>query len=128
MVGMLPSQMPVVTRPPVVLRAFRDDDVGLVQSVAGDPLIPLITTVPASGEPPPGRIRVTDGTLQAITRRAGRGIDEAIRHAIPAPDQARRVAGLLEELAALLLCHPEGHSLPLDHRQRARGARRKHSS
>ena len=41
--------MPVITRPPVALRAFRDEDVGLVQSVAGDPLIPLITTVPASG-------------------------------------------------------------------------------
>lgn len=47
---MLPSQMPVLTHPPVVLRAFRDEDVGLVQSVAGDPLIPLITTVPASGD------------------------------------------------------------------------------
>jgi ribosomal-protein-alanine N-acetyltransferase len=50
MVGMLPSQMPVLTRRPVVLRAFRDEDVGLVQSVGGDPLIPLITTVPASGD------------------------------------------------------------------------------
>jgi len=50
MVGMLPSQMPVLTHPPVVLRAFRDKDVGLVRSVAGDPLIPLITTVPASGD------------------------------------------------------------------------------
>ena len=48
MAGMLPAQMPVLTRPPVVLRAFRDEDVGLVQSVTGDPLIPLITTVPAS--------------------------------------------------------------------------------
>lgn len=41
--------MPVITRPPVVLRTFRDEDVGLVQSVASDPLIPLITTVPATG-------------------------------------------------------------------------------
>jgi uncharacterized protein YndB with AHSA1/START domain len=32
--------MPVITRPPVVLRAFRDEDAGFVQSVAGDPLIP----------------------------------------------------------------------------------------
>jgi [ribosomal protein S5]-alanine N-acetyltransferase len=45
----LPREMPVITLPPVTLRAFRDEDVGLVQSVAGDPLIPLITTVPASG-------------------------------------------------------------------------------
>ena len=47
---MLPTEMPVLTRPPVVLRAFRAEDVGLVQSVAGDALIPLITTVPASGD------------------------------------------------------------------------------
>jgi [ribosomal protein S5]-alanine N-acetyltransferase len=45
----LPGEMPVITRPPVELRAFRDEDVRLVQSVASDPLIPLITTVPASG-------------------------------------------------------------------------------
>lgn len=46
---MLPQEMPVITRPPIVLRAFRGQDAGLVQSVAGDALIPLITTVPASG-------------------------------------------------------------------------------
>ena len=46
---MLPAEMPVITRPPVVLRPFGDEDVGLVQSVGADPLIPLITTVPASG-------------------------------------------------------------------------------
>lgn len=32
-----------------MLRAFVNDDVDLVRSVARDPLIPLITTVPASG-------------------------------------------------------------------------------
>jgi ribosomal-protein-alanine N-acetyltransferase len=47
---MLPTTMPVITRPPVMLRPFRDQDAGLVQSVASDPLIPLITTVPASGD------------------------------------------------------------------------------
>lgn len=31
------------------LRPFRSDDIPLVQSVAGDPLIPLITTVPTRG-------------------------------------------------------------------------------
>jgi len=41
--------MPVLTRSPVVLRPFTEADVGLVQSVADDPLIPLITTVPTSG-------------------------------------------------------------------------------
>jgi RimJ/RimL family protein N-acetyltransferase len=45
----LPGEMPVITRPPIVLRTFRDEDLGLVRSVASDPLIPLITTVPASG-------------------------------------------------------------------------------
>ena len=47
---MLPAEMPVITHPPIVLRPFRLEDAGLVQSVAGDPLIPLITTVPASGD------------------------------------------------------------------------------
>src|SRR5260221_14280306 len=47
---MLPAEMPVITRPPIVLRAFRGEDAGLIQSVAGDALIPLITTVPASGD------------------------------------------------------------------------------
>lgn len=47
---MLPQQMPVIAHPPVVLRAFRDNDAGVVQSVAGDALIPLITTVPTSGD------------------------------------------------------------------------------
>jgi [ribosomal protein S5]-alanine N-acetyltransferase len=42
-------EMPVLTRSPVVLRAFTADDVDLVRSVATDPLIPLITTVPTSG-------------------------------------------------------------------------------
>jgi [ribosomal protein S5]-alanine N-acetyltransferase len=50
MAGMLPIEMPVITRPPIVLRAFRGEDAGLIQSVAGDALIPLITSVPASGD------------------------------------------------------------------------------
>jgi RimJ/RimL family protein N-acetyltransferase len=47
--GMLPAQLPVLTHEPVRLRAFREADVDLVLSVAGDPLIPLITTVPITG-------------------------------------------------------------------------------
>jgi hypothetical protein len=47
---MLPAELPVITRLPVVLRPFRFEDAALVQSVAIDPLIPLITTVPASGD------------------------------------------------------------------------------
>jgi len=49
MASMLPRRTPVIRRPPVVLRAFRDSDAALIQSVAADPLIPLITSVPASG-------------------------------------------------------------------------------
>ena len=47
---MLPSEIPVLVSPPVALRPFREQDISLVQSVAGDPLIPLITTVPASDD------------------------------------------------------------------------------
>lgn len=46
---MLPTVMPVLHSGSVVLRAFEDRDVVLVQSVADDDLIPLITTVPPSG-------------------------------------------------------------------------------
>jgi [ribosomal protein S5]-alanine N-acetyltransferase len=46
---MMPTEMPVLAAPPVILREFRAADAGLVQSVAGDPLIPLITTVPVTG-------------------------------------------------------------------------------
>ena len=41
--------MPVIEHAPVVLREFRDSDIGVVLSAATDPLIPLITTVPANG-------------------------------------------------------------------------------
>jgi len=44
--------MPVLLRPPVVLRAFVDSDADLVRSVAEDPVIPLVTTVPTSGTRP----------------------------------------------------------------------------
>lgn len=46
---MLPPEVPVLDGGPVRLRPFRDADAALVVSVAGDPLIPLITTVPTSG-------------------------------------------------------------------------------
>jgi [ribosomal protein S5]-alanine N-acetyltransferase len=52
---MWPAELPVILHPPIVLRAFGDADVGLVQSVATDALIPLITTVPASGNPDDAR-------------------------------------------------------------------------
>ncbi len=46
---MMPTDMPVLSRSPVRLRAFADTDTGLVRSMAGDPYVPLITTVPTSG-------------------------------------------------------------------------------
>jgi ribosomal-protein-alanine N-acetyltransferase len=48
--SMMPTEMPVLAAPPVILREFRDADAALVQSVADDPLIPLITTVPVTGD------------------------------------------------------------------------------
>ncbi|MBO1765586.1 GNAT family protein [Allobranchiibius sp. GilTou38] len=45
----LPSAIPRLAHPPVTLRAFERRDAPLIASVADDPLIPLITTVPASG-------------------------------------------------------------------------------
>lgn len=48
---MLPKLMPRLEYGSVVLRAFESRDAPLVQSVAGDPQIPLITTVPTSGTP-----------------------------------------------------------------------------
>lgn len=47
---MLPTRMPRLEQSAVVLRAFEDRDVELILSVADDPLIPLITTVPTSGD------------------------------------------------------------------------------
>lgn len=67
---MLPQEMPVLTRPPVVLRAFRHSDADLVQSVASDALIPLITTVPASGDPGDARAYV-DRQHDRLTSGAG---------------------------------------------------------
>ncbi len=46
---MLPSSMPTLTSPLVVLRPFERRDAALVAAAAGDPLVPLITTVPSSG-------------------------------------------------------------------------------
>lgn len=46
---MLPPVLPTLDGDAVHLRPFRDSDGPLVASVATDPLIPLITTVPTSG-------------------------------------------------------------------------------
>ncbi|BEL04547.1 GNAT family protein [Actinoplanes sichuanensis] len=46
---MLPSEMPILSLGPIRLRPFREADAEAVMSVAADPLIPLITSVPVSG-------------------------------------------------------------------------------
>jgi ribosomal-protein-alanine N-acetyltransferase len=45
----LPGHLPVLERLPVRLRSFQAEDMELVVSVADDPLIPLVTSVPVSG-------------------------------------------------------------------------------
>jgi ribosomal-protein-alanine N-acetyltransferase len=77
--GVLPTELPVLVREPVRLRAFRETDVGLVVSVAADPLIPLITTVPATG--------AREDALAYITRQherlsSGAGYSFAICEAV----------------------------------------------
>lgn len=49
------------------------------------------------------RVSVTDSALGAITRRAARGIDDALRNAVGDRTRARRATELLAELADLLL-------------------------
>jgi RimJ/RimL family protein N-acetyltransferase len=46
---MLPDVLPALRASTVTLRAFEQRDAPLIQSVASDDLIPLITTVPTSG-------------------------------------------------------------------------------
>ncbi|MDR6508121.1 GNAT family protein [Arthrobacter oryzae] len=46
---MNPLEQPVLAAFPYRLRPFSTDDVAVIQEVSEDPLIPLITTVPASG-------------------------------------------------------------------------------
>jgi hypothetical protein len=54
-------------------------------------------TDPSNGRRTPGAppVRIADGALQAIIRRAARGIDQVIGHTIGDPGQARRTIELL---------------------------------
>lgn len=75
---MMPTTLPRIVRPPVLLRPFEDTDADVVRSVADDPLIPHITTVPATGS--------TRDALAYIARQHGRlrdgqGYSFAIAHA-----------------------------------------------
>ncbi|WP_312718499.1 GNAT family protein [Mobilicoccus sp.] len=80
---MLPDAIPTLTGHGVVLRPFAEADAPLVQSVADDPLIPLITTVPTTG--------TREDALAYIARqhdrlRTGAGYSFAI--ADPSTDEA----------------------------------------
>ena len=48
---MLPDHVPVLDHGPVRLRPWRASDAALIASVASDPLIPLITSVPTVASP-----------------------------------------------------------------------------
>src|SRR5699024_2961134 len=61
---MMPTRLPRILRSPVLLRPFEEADADLVRSVADDPLIPLITTVPTTGS--------TRDTLAYIGRQHAR--------------------------------------------------------
>jgi DNA-binding MarR family transcriptional regulator len=49
------------------------------------------------------RVRATEQTINAISRRATRRIDDALAGAVADPGTTRRVTALLDELAQLLL-------------------------
>jgi ribosomal-protein-alanine N-acetyltransferase len=86
---MLPTEMPVLSLGPIRLRPFRDADAATVMSVAADPLVPLITTVPVSG-------RRTDA-LAFIRRQQERlpsGVGYSFAIAEAAEDQAVGQIGL----------------------------------
>lgn len=65
---MLPAVVPVIEKDPVRLRPWERRDAPLVQSVASDPLIPLITTVPTSNDQ-----AGVEGYLQRQHRRLTEG-------------------------------------------------------
>jgi [ribosomal protein S5]-alanine N-acetyltransferase len=88
-VGALPGRLPVLTYEHVRVRGFRESDVDLVVSVASDPLIPLITTVPATGS--------RDDALAYIARQHDRltsGVGCSFAIADAATDEAVGQIGL----------------------------------
>jgi RimJ/RimL family protein N-acetyltransferase len=81
--------MPRLADGDVVLRPFEVRDAPLVQSVAGDPLIPLITTVPTSGTLPEA-LSFIERQHERLT--SGAGYSFAV--ADPGTDQAVGQIGL----------------------------------
>ena len=86
---MLPKQLPVLVHGQVRLRAFRETDVEVVLSAGGDPLIPQITTVPASG-----RREDALAYIQRQHERLTSGIGYSFAIAEAATDQAVGQIGL----------------------------------
>jgi [ribosomal protein S5]-alanine N-acetyltransferase len=80
---MLPTTMPCLKQPPACLRAFRRDDAPLIASVAADPLIPLITSVPSSG---------TNEAITAYLRRQHQRLDEGSGYSFAIADAETDVA------------------------------------
>src|SRR6266566_3779548 len=66
----------------------------------------LLVTAADPGDARRTRIRVREDTLAAITRRAGRRVDDVIAQTVGDPTQASRVLAVLDELAELLLATP----------------------
>ncbi|GAB3704771.1 GNAT family N-acetyltransferase [Mariniluteicoccus flavus] len=63
----LPVETPRIHHGPVSLRGFEEGDVDLVRSVADDPYIPLVTTVPTSGS--------VEDALAYVARQRSRTLD-----------------------------------------------------
>lgn len=82
-------ELPRLSYPPLVLRAFITADAALVVEAAGDPLIPLITTVPTTDE--------ADSVLAFLDRqheRAASGQGYSFAIADSATDQGLGQIGL----------------------------------
>ncbi len=73
--GMEQASTPTITGERVTLREFCDRDVDLVLSVVDDPLIPLITSVPAAGDAAAAHEYIR---RQQSRARSGEGLQFAI--------------------------------------------------
>ncbi|HEV7173554.1 GNAT family protein [Pedococcus sp.] len=86
---MLPTTVPRLEHPPVLLRPFAAKDQDVVASVASDPLIPLVTTVPASG-----RAEEVAAYIQRQHDRLGEGAGYSFAIADSTTDEAVGQIGL----------------------------------
>lgn len=85
----LPDGVPVIDGEDVRLRPWLDRDAGLVASVTSDPLIPLITTVPAADDP-----REVQAYLERQHGRLAEGSGYSFAVADPSTDEAVGSIGL----------------------------------